>query len=106
MEKDDQIWIDHIREAITIVENHLGGMSYEEFKSDITAQDAVVRRIEIIGEAANNISSKFQGEHPSVEWRKIIGMRNVLAHEYFGVDLKIVWNTIKLKLPELKEELS
>ena len=60
----------------------------------------------IIGEAANNLPEYFQKEHPEIAWRKIVGMRNILAHEYFGVDLKVVWDTAVNKIPVLKEELS
>ena len=108
MEKDVNIWLDHIRESIAVVENAIEDLSFEEFKvkEKITIQDSVVRRIEIIGEAANNLPDSYQKEHPEIEWRKIVGMRNILAHEYFGVDLKIVWDTATKKLPELKQELA
>ena len=67
--------------------------------------DAVVREIEIIGEAVNNISDKLRKAHPGVQWNLMVGMRNFLIHEYFEVDLEVVWDTVKNSLPELKEQI-
>ena len=68
-------------------------------------QDAVCRRLEIIGEAANKIDDEFKGKYPDVPWYKIVGMRNLLIHEYFHVDLDQVWNTIQKNIPELKKHI-
>ncbi|HEY4482953.1 MAG: hypothetical protein A3I39_01695 [Candidatus Yanofskybacteria bacterium RIFCSPLOWO2_02_FULL_47_9b] len=106
MEKDINVWLQHIREAIDIIDVHMQGCSFEEFQKSITIQDAVIRRVEIIGEAVNNIPEDFIQKHPEVEWLDIISMRNILAHEYFGVKLKIVWDTVKTDLPKLKEQLN
>ena len=95
-----------MRDSISVIEGATNGMTFEEFKKNVTVQDCVVRRIEIIGEAANHIPDSFQVEHSEIEWRKIVGMRNIIAHEYFGVDLKIVWDTLTTRIPVLKEELS
>lgn len=100
------MFLDHIRDSIAVIEDAIKGKSFEEFVNSIVTQDCVVRRIEIIGEAANNLPEDFQKEHPEIAWRKIVGMRNILAHEYFGVDLKVVWDTAVNKIPVLKEELS
>ncbi|HEY4514587.1 MAG TPA: DUF86 domain-containing protein [Candidatus Paceibacterota bacterium] len=106
MKKDANMFLDHIRDSIAVIEDAIKGKSFEEFVNSIVTQDCVVRRIEIIGEAANNLPEDFQKEHPEIAWRKIVGMRNILAHEYFGVDLKVVWDTAVNKIPVLKEELS
>src|SRR3989338_9852783 len=106
MKKDANMFLDHIRDSIAVIEDAIKGKSFEEFVNSIVTQDCVVRSIEIIGEAANNLPEDFQKEHPEIAWRKIVGMRNILAHEYFGVDLKVVWDTAVNKIPVLKEELS
>ena len=106
MKKDANILLDYIKESIAVIENATGSLSFVQFKNNITVQDSVIRRIEIIGEAANNLPESFQKEHPEIKWRKIVGMRNILAHEYFGVDLRIVWDTAILRIPELKQELT
>ena len=106
MKHDPQIFIEHILDSIEAVENHVARKDIEDFKKDIKTQDAVMRRLEIIGEAVKNLPASFKKEHPEILWPKIAGMRNFLIHEYFGVELKLVWSTVKKNLPELKKQLS
>lgn len=73
--------------------------------NSILIQDAICRRLEIIGEAASKIDDEFKEKYPDVPWHKIVGMRNLLIHEYFHVDLDQVWNTIQKSIPELKEQI-
>ena len=68
-------------------------------------QDAVVRRIEIIGEAANRVSKDFRKEHTNIPWREMVAMRNIIVHEYFGIDLERVWTVAKKNVPELQQLL-
>lgn len=101
--KDDNAYLEHILEAINSIESYLSNLDYETFKNNKMAIDAVVRELEIIGEASNNLSEKFKRYNPEMPHREAIDMRNFLAHEYFGVNTKIVWKTCKNNLPELKK---
>ena len=106
MTKDYLLFINHVLESIAIVEKHLKGVTKKEFLKNIEKQDAVIRRIGIIGEAVKNLPVAFKEKHPEVEWKKLAGMRNILVHEYFGVDLKLAYRIIKKNIPELKVAIS
>ena len=100
--KNDSAYLAHIREAIQTIQDYLEGVSYERFESDKMITDAVVRELEILGEASNNLSADFRGQHPDMLWRRMKDMQNFLVHEYFGVNTKVVWDTCKNDLPSLK----
>jgi len=101
--KDDGAYLEHIAEAIETIEVFLKNVNdFDDFSANKLVFDAVVRELEIIGEAANNISDQFQKENPDVPWRQMIGIRNTLIHEYFGVNKKVVWETCQHDLPQLK----
>ena len=104
--KSDRIYLRHINEAIESIEEYLSGVSYSKFTSNKMVLDAVVRELEIIGEASNNLSDDFREEHADVFWRQMKDMRNFLIHEYFGVNAKVVWDTCKNDLPVLKQFIS
>lgn len=106
MTKDPKIFLNHILESIVEIEDHVRDIPEEEFSRDVKTQDAVVRRIEIIGEAVKNLSSDFKKKHPEVEWREVAGMRDKLIHHYFGIEMSIVWETSKKDLPKLKKQVS
>jgi uncharacterized protein with HEPN domain len=92
-----------ILESIKRVELYVGNMSKDDFRQNGAMQDAALRRIEIIGEAAKNIAADFKIEHQEIPWKDICGMRDVLTHDYFGLDFDRVWRTIKEDLPPLKK---
>lgn len=94
-----------IGEAIERIRRYTRGMSYEAFRKDTLVQDAVVRNLEIVGEAAKGLSPEFRKAHKAVRWREIAGMRDRLIHHYTGVNWEIVWDVIRTKLPELKDRL-
>lgn len=103
--KGIKLYLTDIVEAIEKIERYTNGMSYEQFSDDDKTKDAVVRNLEVIGEAAKNIPGSDKNKHSSVNWKAISGMRNKLIHEYFGVSYSIVWETIKNDLPVLKEQI-
>ena len=100
--KEDKVYLLHIRDAIKNVEKFTRDFNYEKFlKNDLT-QSASIRQIEIIGEAVKKLSVNFKKQYTEIPWKDIAGMRDKLIHDYFGVDEKRVWETIKRDLPELK----
>lgn len=94
-----------ILDSITKIEEYIDLVSEDEFYSNIQLQDAVLRRIAIIGEAVKNIPSDFKEKHPDIPWREIAGMRDVLIHQYSGVKPRRIWLVIKKDIPELKEQI-
>lgn len=104
-ERLDVLWISDIKEAIARVEEYTHGMKYSDFLEDKKTQDAVVRNIGIMGEAAKKISAEFKRSHKDIDWKAIAGTRDKVVHEYFGVNWSILWDVIKNKLPRLKAQL-
>jgi uncharacterized protein with HEPN domain len=100
--KADGVYLSHMRDAIAKIERYLTGTDYETFTGNDMMIDAVIRELEILGEAARNLSLPFIEEHPDIPWSRIRRMRNILIHEYFGVNLKVVWDTLHSNLPPLK----
>ncbi|MDY6773995.1 MAG: DUF86 domain-containing protein [Candidatus Nanohaloarchaea archaeon] len=103
--KDDTVYLKHIRDAIERIEEYTEGLTEEEFKEDRLVQDGVVRQIEIIGEAAKQLSGGAKDELDDVPWEDVAGMRDKLIHGYFGVDLETVWDTVQEDIPELQGHL-
>jgi len=91
---------------ITKIEEFTKGISKDKFDKDVKLQDAIVRRIEIIGEAVKNIPDSFRKKHPGILWKEIAGMRDIITHSYFRVDLDAIWQVVRKDLPELKTQIS
>jgi len=105
MQKDDFIRIQHMLEAAREVVAFAEGRSRADLATDRMLSLAIVRCIEIVGEAASNVSAEGQDRYPQIPWRDIVGMRNRVVHAYFDVDLKLVWDTITEDLPPLIVQL-
>jgi uncharacterized protein with HEPN domain len=105
MGKDDLIFVDHILEAIEKIDRYTDDITVHEFVDNELIQDAVIRNFEIIGEASKNVSNEFREKYTSIPWKKMSGMRDILIHDYLGIDLYSVWETIEKDLPNLKIEI-
>jgi uncharacterized protein with HEPN domain len=103
--RDYKLYLKDILAALESIEGFVEGMDFESFKKDDKTSSAVVRKFEIIGEAAKNIPGRVKDEYKSVPWKEMAGMRDRLIHLYFGVDYELVWKTIKNRLPALKAPL-
>ena len=101
--KNDTIYLRHILEAIEKIEHYLLNTTYKSFSANDMMIDAVVRELEIIGEASSKLSKEFKDNHSDVAFRDATDMRNFLIHEYFGVRKEIVWETCKEDLPKVKK---
>ena len=106
MIKNDQVYLEHILDAIEKIENFVKDISKFEFDRNTMVQDAVIRNIEIIGEATTKITKQFTQSHSEIPWQDMAGMRDKLIHDYLDVDLDVVWKTIEVDLPLLKEKVS
>lgn len=100
--RDPTVYLEDMLQAIANIESYIHGMSFEEFTNDRKTQDAVVRNLEVIGEAAKRIPDEMRKEHPGIAWRPAAAMRDFLIHDYPEVDVQAVWDTIKADIPPLK----
>jgi uncharacterized protein with HEPN domain len=103
--REDTVYIHHMVDAIHTIAQYLDGVSDEEFRSVTMLQDAVIRQVQIIGEAAKRVLPETRDAHPSIPWRDMAGMRDKLVHDYLGVDVEMVWATARGDLPALLREL-
>lgn len=99
--KDDRVYLGHILDAIHDIEQY-ASVGRDAFMSDKMRQDALIRKLEVIGEAVKNLSENAKQRRPEIPWRQIAGMRDRLTHDYFGVDLALVWVAVEKDLPSLK----
>jgi uncharacterized protein with HEPN domain len=106
MIKNDSAYIDHILDSIRKINEFSKGINLKEFKKNELVQDAIIRNIEIIGEASKKISSDTKQKYTEIPWKDIAGMRDKLIHDYLGVDLDVVWKTIKKDISDLDALIS
>jgi len=103
--RDVKLYVKDILEAIKAIEKFVEGMDFESFKEDDKTSSAVIRKFEIIGEATKNIPQSIKEKYPHIPWKEMTGFRDKLIHFYFGIKYDIVWDTIKLRLPELRNNI-
>lgn len=103
--RDHRLYIQDIVESMEKILDYTRGLEFDDFVNNQMAYDAVIRNLEIIGEAARNVADEITSKHPEIPWSDMVGMRNILIHSYLGVDDFIVWNTVK-NLPELIPKLN
>jgi uncharacterized protein with HEPN domain len=103
MLRDPEVYLQDIADAIVLIREFIGKADFEAFVGDTKTSAAVIRELEIIGEATKGIPDSVRALEPSIEWRKIAGMRDVLIHAYFGIDLSMVWEVVTEKLPKLEQ---
>jgi uncharacterized protein with HEPN domain len=104
--KRDRPYLQHIYDSISDIEGFVKGVSKQQFFENKEKQYAVMRALEIIGEATKNISRQLRAAYPEIPWKTMAGMRDKLIHEYFGVKLERLWEVIQKDLPRLKEQIS
>ena len=106
MTRDPRLYLDEILESITQIETYTAGLTAEQYQGNQLVQDAVVRRLEIIGEAVKHLPAEIKEQHSEVPWKRIAGTRDVLIHEYFGVDVDLTWAVVKDSLPILRSQVT
>lgn len=102
--KDDSVYLEHIRQAVDKITEYCAG-GREEFLRNTMVQDAVIRKFEIIGEAGKRLSDALKARSPDIPWRRVAGFRDILIHDYMGVEIEEVWNVIETQLPQLRREV-
>lgn len=105
-ERSNKLFVEDILEAIEKIKRYTKGLTYKTFAKDQMVVDAVIRNLEIIGEASRNIPDDVRDSYPDIPWKRMIGLRNIVVHEYFGVDLSIIWDIINRNLPDTKPEIT
>lgn len=100
--KDDKLYLIHIKESIEKIESYVDGLDYSAFSQNSLVQDAVLRNLQVLAESTQRLSENFKFHHHEIEWYKIAGLRNILVHDYLGIDLETVWAVIVCNLKELK----
>ncbi len=100
------IYLDDILEAIDRIQGYVKGMDYSQFAADQRTMDAVIRNLEIIGDAARSLPAEIKGTMSQTDWRKVVGLRNLLLHQYFAVSTRVVWDVVQTKLASLRAACS
>jgi uncharacterized protein with HEPN domain len=105
MSRDERLYLEDIRESCQRILRYTQGMSFNTFVNNEMVYDAVLRNIEVVGEAAKHISTDVRKNQPDIDWRRIAGMRDIVAHHYFSIHNEIVWDVVSNKIPELLSQV-
>ncbi len=105
MKKEPIVFLTRILESINLIEMYVQGVTEEYFHTSVEKQDLVVRRLEIIGEATKNLPDEFRKKHSDVPWKEMAGLRDVVIHQYFGINFNRIWDTVVNALPILKKQI-
>jgi len=105
MPRDYRAYLEDIVQAAQKIHRYISGLSLQTFSDDEKTVDAVVRNLEVIGEAVRNIPVDIRGRYPEINWQRIVGLRNILIHEYFALSMKIIWDIARNKLPILEQQI-
>lgn len=105
VKRDYIFYMEDMLQSMKRIEEYLGNIKFAEFKRTYMIVDATIRNFEIIGEASKNIPEEIQKQYPEIPWRKMYGLRNLIAHEYFGVDYEMIWEIAKKNLPQNKLDI-
>ena len=105
MPRDYKIYLKDVLESIAKIEEYTKGVSFEEFSRERMREDAIIRNLMTIGEAIKSVPKDIRSESPATEWDDMVGLRDILIHQYFGIELETIWDIIKKDLPKLKREV-
>lgn len=103
--KNNKVYLEHIIDAINNIEKFIGNMDKGKFIHNTLVNSAVMRQLEIIGEAVKHLPAEFRKKHKDILWKDIAGLRDKLIHDYFGVDVELVWTICKKEIPDFKEKI-
>lgn len=106
MLRDPRVFLDDIVEACDAVTSYSGSLTFEQFSADRKTVDAVVRNLEVIGEAVKGLPREIKDRMPEIEWQRIAGLRDILIHHYFGLDLSLIWDVVQTKVPVLRARVA
>jgi len=99
------LYLEDMLQSMERIEEYLGNLDFKEFKMSFMVVDAIIRNFEVIGEASKNIPNEIQEKYPEIPWKKMYGLRNLIAHEYFGIDYEMIWEIAKNNLPQNRTDL-
>ncbi len=105
LKREFVLYLEDMLQSMNRIEEYPGELDFEKFKMNYLVVDAIIRNLEVIGEASKNIPIDIQGKYPEIPWRKMVGLRNLIAYEYFGIDYEMIWEIAKKNLPQNQIDL-